>query len=78
MLPMSTVNQHTDNTWHMTQKSVLLSEHAALSKLQGVTDDENDLVFKWLTMTSSDNPVFTVPICSPNARSSWRRILKWI
>ena len=35
-----------------------------------IPGDKYETVFSWQSMVSSDTPVFTLPILSPNARSS--------
>lgn len=71
-----------DCTWHIMQESDSWSSEAASSRLISVAFVEWTLDFSWVSIVSSDKPVFTLPILSPNARRSWSQIssvrLIWI
>lgn len=54
----------------MTQKLICWSRQDPSSRLGQVAEEAKVLIFKFFLMTSSDNPVTTLPICSPSARSS--------
>lgn len=69
------LNQYSSlSTWHIMQESVSWSIQAISSRLIDIGDNEYVRIFNWLLIVSSDNPVLTLPILSPSARSSCSEI----